>query len=322
MKKKMLSIIIPVYNAEKYIKNILLKLTNQKNEEIEIILIDDGSRDRSLDICKEFSVKDSDIIVFHQENQGASEARNQGIKLSNGEYIVFVDSDDDITDDFISTLCTLCKEKSTDIIQLDSYIVTSNNTDYKEVQLPEGKVEITSYCSFVLKQTVNALWDKIFKTEIIKSNQIYFDTNMVMGEDISFTLEVLKNAQSVYVNHVAIYKYGKNEDGLCSNVSDEYLRDLNILYEKMKKFIQAKNLNHDACETMHNSMLASVFRAVGLAINNGYSKLDIKKRISNSVNLQKLFKYDYKVFGFKLRKILLSKNCYLLISLLVKSKQK
>lgn len=321
MKKKMLSIIIPVYNAEKYIKNILQKLTNQKNEEVEIILIDDGSRDRSLDICKEFSVKDSDILVFHQENQGASEARNQGIKLSNGEYIVFVDSDDDITDDFVSTLCSLCKEKSTDIIQLDSYIITSNNTDYKEVQLPEGKVEITSYCSFVLEQTVNALWDKIYKAEIIKRNQIYFDVNMVMGEDISFTLDVLKHAESVYIKHSAIYKYGKNDEGLCSNVSEEYLKDLNVLYEKMEDFIMTKNLNKDACEIMHNSMLGSVFRAVGLAANNGCSKLEIGKKLKNSYNLQKLLKYDYHNFGFKVRKILLNKKWFSVAAYLVKSKQ-
>lgn len=322
MRAKTLSIIIPVYNAEKYIENILRKLEEQKNDQVEIILIDDGSRDKSLEICQKFSAENDSFRVFHQENKGASAARNHGIRMAEGEYVVFVDSDDDISSAFVSTLCTLCKENASDIIQLDSYIITSNTSEYKEVQLPEGKTEISTYCNFILEQTVNALWDKIYKAEIIKYNQIYFDVNMVMGEDISFTLDVLKHAQSVYVKHSAIYKYEKNEEGLCSNVSDEYLKDLNILYEQMENFIIAKNLNNDACEIMHNSMLGSVFRAVGLAINNGCSKLDIKKRISNSVNLQKLFKYDYKVFGFKLRKILLNKNCYLLISLLVKSKQK
>ena len=321
MKAKTLSIIIPVYNAEKYIENILRKLEEQKKDQVEIILIDDGSRDRSLEICQKYSKKNNNFRVYHQENQGASAARNQGIKMSEGEYIAFVDSDDDISNTFVSTLCTLCKENASDIIQLDSYIITSNTSEYKKVELPEGKIKISTYCNFILEQTVNALWDKIYKAEIIKHNQIYFDVNMVMGEDISFTLEVLEHAESVYIKHSAIYKYGKNDEGLCSNVNEEYLKDLNVLYEKMEDFIIAKNLNKDACEIMHNSMLGSVFRAVGLAANNGCSKLEIGKKLKNSYNLQKLLKYDYHNFGFKVRKILLNKKWFSVAAYLVKSKQ-
>lgn len=321
MRAKTLSIIIPVYNAEKYIENILRKLEEQKKDQVEIILIDDGSRDRSLKICQEFSKKNNNFRVFHQENQGASAARNQGIKMSEGEYIAFVDSDDDISSTFVSTLCALCKENASDIIQLDSYIITSNTSEYKSVQLPEGKIEISTYCNFVLEQTVNALWDKIYKAEIIKRNQIYFDINMVMGEDISFTLDVLEHAESVYIKHSAIYKYGKNDEGLCSNVSEEYLKDLNVLYEKMEDFIIAKNLNNDACEIMHNSMLGSVFRAVGLAIDNGYSKKKIGQELKSSYNLQKLLKHSYKNFLFDIRKFLLKKRCFSLIACLVKFKQ-
>ena len=137
MRAKTLSIIIPVYNAEKYIENILRKLEEQKNDQVEIVLIDDGSRDKSLEICQKFSAENDSFRVFHQENTGASAARNQGIRMAEGEYVVFVDSDDDILSTFVSTLCTLCKENTSDIIQLDSYIITSNTSEYKEVQLPE-----------------------------------------------------------------------------------------------------------------------------------------------------------------------------------------
>lgn len=149
MRAKTLSIIIPVYNAEKYIENILRKLEEQKNDQVEIILIDDGSRDKSLEICQKFSAENDSFKVFHQENKGASAARNQGIRMAEGEYVVFVDSDDDISSTFVSTLCTLCKENASDIIQLDSYIITSNTSEYKEVQLPEGKTEISTYCNFI-----------------------------------------------------------------------------------------------------------------------------------------------------------------------------
>lgn len=166
MKAKTLSIIIPVYNAEKYIENILRKLEEQKKEQVEIILIDDGSRDKSLEICQKFSAENDSFRVFHQENKGASVARNQGIRMAEGEYVVFVDSDDDISSTFVSTLCTLCKENASDIIQLDSYIITSNTSEYKEVQLPEGKTEISTYCNFILEQTVNALWVKYIKQRL------------------------------------------------------------------------------------------------------------------------------------------------------------
>lgn len=321
MKTKAISIIIPVYNAEKYIGNLLRKLEKQKKDQIEIILIDDGSKDKSLEICREFSIRNDSFRVFHQENQGASAARNQGIKMAEGEYIAFIDSDDDISNTFVSTLYALCKENVADIIQLDSYIITSNTKEYKRVQLPEGVIEISAYCNFILEQTVNTLWDKIYKTEIIKNNQIYFDVNMVMGEDISFTLDVLEHAKTVYIKHSAIYKYKKNEGGLCSNVSDEYLKDLNLLYEKMDKFIIAKNLNNDACEIMHNSMLGSVFRAVGLAVGNGCSKKKIGQRLKKSDSIQKLFKYSYKNYLYEIRKILLKKRCFSLVACLVRLKQ-
>lgn len=321
MKAKILSIIIPVYNAEKYIGNILRKLEMQKNKRIEVILIDDGSRDRSLEICQKFATGNECFKIFHQENHGASSARNQGIRMAEGEYIVFVDSDDNISSTFVETICTLCDETASDIIQLDSYVVTSKRNEYKEVRLPEGKVEISVYCNFILEQTVNPVWDKIYKTKIIRNNEIYFDVHMVMGEDICFTLDALKYAQSVYMKHSAVYEYKKNEEGLCSNVSDEYLQDLDLLYNKMEEFIMDKQLDNEAYETMHASMLGSVFRAVGLAINNKYSKFEIEPRLKNSCNLQKLLKSNYKNFAFKIRKVLLNKRCFGIISYLVKSKQ-
>lgn len=321
MKAKTLSIIIPVYNAEKYIENLLGKLEVQINDQIEIILIDDGSKDKSLKICRGFSNRNESFRVLHQENQGASAARNQGIKMAEGKYIVFVDSDDDISSAFISTLCTLCVENVADIMQLDSYIITSNGSEYRKVQLPDGNINISKYCDFILEQKANTLWDKIYKTEIVKNNQIYFDVNMVMGEDLAFTLDVLEHVESVYVKHNAVYKYKKNEGGLCSNVSDEYLNDLDMLYERIDDFIKIKNLNKDACEIARQSMLESVFRAVGLAVGNGYSKKIIGQRLKNSDRLQRLLKNRYNNSLLEIRRILLKNRYFSLIALLVKLKQ-
>lgn len=101
---ELVSIIVPVYNAEKYLENCLMSLINQKYQNLEILLIDDGSTDQSLKICQEFAEKDKRIKVFNKENAGAGEARNYGIKKATGEYICFVDSDDYVDENYISCL--------------------------------------------------------------------------------------------------------------------------------------------------------------------------------------------------------------------------
>lgn len=321
MKEIVLSIVIPVYNAGKYITNILEKLEEQQENYIEVILVDDGSTDNSLEICQRFASKNKIFKVFHQENKGASSARNQGIKIAEGEYIVFIDSDDDISNDFVKTIYKLCKKTMADIIQLDSYIVMPEKKEYKRVMLEEGEIEISKYCEFVLGQTVNALWDKVYKSKTIQDNNIYFDVDMVMGEDISFTLDVLKYSKFIYVDHSAVYEYKKNDEGLCSNVTEEYLCDLNVLYGKMEKFIVDTRLNDAAYEIMNKSMIASVFRAVGLAMNNGCFKHQVEQRLQESYDLQKLFKCNYKKFSFKVRKVLLNKGYFRVIAYLVNRKQ-
>lgn len=322
MEEKILSIIIPVYNAEKYIKNILHKLDKQITDKIEVLLIDDGSKDKSLEICQSYANSSNNFKVSHQQNSGASAARNRGIELAKGRYIVFIDSDDDITNDYIKTVCDLCDNTNADIIQLDSYIVKNGNEKYVAVGLEEGVHDVDHYCKFVLKQTTNPPWNKIYKNDIIKKNKVYFDVNMVMGEDISFILEFLKYINSAYVCNCAIYKYMQNSEGLCSNVTEEYLSDLDILYSKMESFIKYKKLEVDAYEIMNESMLRSVFRAVGLAVENGSSKKEIRGNIKESNNLKKLLLYHYDNKMDSIRKYMLLADFYRLISFLIGYKQK
>lgn len=112
----LISIIVPVYNVENYIKECINSIINQSYKNIEIILVDDGSTDNSGSLCEEFSLIDSRIVTFHKENGGLSDARNYGIRHSNGEYIMFVDSDDIIDKDIVNVLYTLIqKDKSIDI---------------------------------------------------------------------------------------------------------------------------------------------------------------------------------------------------------------
>ena len=123
MNKDLISIIVPVYNAEKYLAKCLESLISQTYKNIEIILIDDGSKDESEKICQTYCAKDARIIVKKQKNAGASSARNRGVDLAKGKYILFVDADDYVSDDYIEYLYRLIKSHHTDIGICSSFII-------------------------------------------------------------------------------------------------------------------------------------------------------------------------------------------------------
>ena len=141
-RKDGISIIVPVYNAEKYLENCLTTLLNQKIENYEILLIDDGSKDQSLKICEDFAKKDKKIRVFHTENQGVALARNFALKKAKYEYLCFADADDWVTPDFLETVYEKTKEHY-DIITFDAYEIPDGwkeaDASYRPHFLPTGK---------------------------------------------------------------------------------------------------------------------------------------------------------------------------------------
>ena len=108
------SVVIPVYNSEDYIEQLLRHFVTQNNNRFEVIVVDDGSKDNSLSICQKVSEQNDFIVVLSQRNQGASAARNYGLRNARGKYIVFVDSDDSITDDYVSALTQICETNNSD----------------------------------------------------------------------------------------------------------------------------------------------------------------------------------------------------------------
>lgn len=317
MKAKFLSIIIPVYNAEKYIGNILKKLDKQANNEIEIILVDDGSKDSSFEICTAFADKNDCFVAFHQENQGASAARNKGIDLSSGNYIVFVDSDDDVSDNFIEIICDLCRRASADIIQLDWYNETDGESVCQRMELPTGKISVDTYSEFVLSQISNPPWNKVYNADIVRKHGIYFDTDLVMGEDVVFTLKFMEYVKNVFAAHESVYHYRRNEYGLCENTTVAYFDDLDKIFHRMRDFICLKKLDNEANGIMMQSMLRSFFRAIGLCMRNGYSRREIKQKLNCIESVKEMKNASYKNSADVLRKKLMMHSCFFTISCLV-----
>lgn len=194
----LVSIIVPVYNVEKYIRRCLNSIINQTYKNLEIILIDDGSTDNSGDICDQYAKDDRRIIVQHNTNRGVSFTRNCGINLSHGEYLLFIDSDDYIDLDYIENLLIPMQEDNYDLIICNIKHVYTNKIINNDLQVE--MLTNNYYNDFYLLDILRATpVNKLFKSNIIKLFDLKFFENLSYSEDRIFNYN--------YGNHVKKYKY-------------------------------------------------------------------------------------------------------------------
>ena len=187
-----LSIIIPIYNSEKYINNCINSIINQKGIKFEVLLIDDGSTDNSSQICDNYAQLDTRIKVFHKENGGVSSARNLGIENSRGKWITFIDSDDWLNSEYIQSINNILNLN----IDLTIYNYISFLSKKRQEQgrfiLQEGiHNDVNSLLNMALQLEIASLstCTSIYKKEIIEKYHIRFDINMKTCEDFMFNLE-------------------------------------------------------------------------------------------------------------------------------------
>ena len=230
----MVSIIVPVYNAQDSLERCLMSIIRQRYPQWELVLVDDGSQDDSLEICKRYSNMDSRIQVIHTDNCGVSSARNTGMENAQGEYIVFVDSDDMIHPDFLSE-CLSNKEDLT----VTNYIKPSkiDSLHYKE-----------DHPELIFQQRgVRTVWGKVFVRKIIEDHHIRFDTNIRYGEDTIFVLQYCLHIKTIAYVFRHLYEYEKQPYYAFfkyKTTLDEYLNILSILQELTLK-LRAKSYNVD-----------------------------------------------------------------------------
>ena len=163
--KELITIVVPIYNVEEYLNKCIETILCQTYENIEILLIDDGSTDNCGNICDLYAKKDSRVKVIHKENGGLSDARNTGIEAANGKYICFIDSDDYISPIFIETLYNLCKENNTKISQCSFNIVYDNNGKSEEAEQ-----EVNIYTS---EEMVKNLYNEKYVETVIVCDKLY-----------------------------------------------------------------------------------------------------------------------------------------------------
>lgn len=209
----MISIIVPVYNAQKYIKRCVESIVNQSYQKWELILIDDGSKDDSSLICDELKQADSRIHVIHTVNQGASAARNRGLDEAAGDYITFVDADDWVEPNHLEVLVNQI-DSDVDLC-INSFIADlyygSRPYQYKEVKTQDNIESINAFFTILLQHS-QFLWNKLFKSNIINDNHIRFNTSISLGEDNIFILEYLNYIRGLSASSVCTYHYDQIDE--------------------------------------------------------------------------------------------------------------
>ncbi|MCI9098506.1 MAG: glycosyltransferase family 2 protein [Lachnospiraceae bacterium] len=248
MQKKniIVTVIIPVYNVERYLREAIDSVLRQSYSSIEIILIDDGSQDNSPQICDQYSEKYENIIVIHKENGGLSSARNEGIQYisENSEYILFFDSDDILYEDAIAGMVDCAEKSKADMIVPDRY-ETFNTKESKVVRHFPNEMYTENPKDFGAYVLINKgrAWrahSLLYKTALITKNKLKF-INGVISEDIFFNLDYLSIAGKIQIYNKPTVKYRIREGSISRSFCPDYERIIWMMDEYVSRFLKVNN---------------------------------------------------------------------------------
>lgn len=306
------SIILPVYNMEKYLNRCLNSILNQTFSDFEVIIINDGSIDNSLKICNKYAFNDKRIRVITIKNAGLSNARNLGIDKAKGEYIIFCDSDDWIEKDAIEILVNGIELKNCDMA-ISGYKMDFTYEEFKSISI-KGKNKLykskdefmKEYSFFRGNYLFGFVWNKIFRTSIIKKNKILFEKN-VFCEDLYFIFKFIPKCKRINSINAELYHYmHQSNSTLSKNKKDEF-KVMNDIYDRTKAFLieinsyeyNKKYLN----STYVESMIAYITNNV-MVNKNIYSNIKdiyLESRLINAFTDFKTENKFYKIMFFMLK---------------------
>ncbi|MDF2607276.1 MAG: N-acetylglucosaminyltransferase [Bacillales bacterium] len=328
----MISIIVPVYNAEQHLERCISSLSNQKYPYFEIILINDGSSDNSGIICDDFLNKNKNIKVFHTKNCGVSNARNVGIENARGDYIQFVDSDDFINEYYISRMVEQIQDKNIDLVigGINHVNFESNKINIlreikskKEGHYTKGNLKLI-IDELINVSYINYCYSKLISRKLLIDNNIRFDINISLGEDTLFVLDMIKASNNIYIsthadyfyvihsNETLTYKYRPDKFEILNNLSlrltdfcqqeglysDEVKEALEKRYMEMIRFCLDENFKQ-----IEGKSFLNVLKNIGVLLRNQdvsnfiYNDKDIfnlyPKSLINAIRSKSALKYFY-----------------------------
>lgn len=346
--KPLVTIVVPVYNVEKYLNECINSLVKQDYENIEIILVDDGSKDNSLKICREFQEKYKNIKVIEQENLGVSVARNKGIENANGEWICFVDSDDYMEPDMISKMVKKTEEEEFDVLItppiMDYEVVTKKGKIFeKELDFTsENKNELL--LNIICRQyggkystDINAggPWGKLYNTKFIKDNNLRFIVGLKRMQDVVFNLHTMNTANKVIYREEFLYHYRINASSVCLKYNPTIFETFSNVVSHMLSFATENNKEKEFYQAIYLKTILLYIEGSRISIthkdnkNNLFDKIKDLKKIYNQEIFTNAFKYiDKKELNIKLKiftmfvKLRIFSIVYLLVKIFDKTKIK
>jgi glycosyltransferase involved in cell wall biosynthesis len=230
MEAVQVSVIVPVYNSAQYLSECLESVLSQSFKNFEVICINDGSTDNSLEILKQFQNKDSRIKIIDQENQGVSTARNAGLKIAQGKYVGFVDSDDTIEKDFFGKLYDTAERNNADAVY--SKISSIKVFPFKHEVLKGGDITKELIPLFLREDGLNSVCNKIFLNRTIQNHQISFPVGIKHGEDAQFNIHFLVHANSISFLEYCGYHYREVDGSATRNIiKHDYLQRIIEVYQ-------------------------------------------------------------------------------------------
>ena len=240
----MISIIVPVYNVEKYLYRCIDSILAQTYTDFELLLIDDGSKDKSGLICDEYAKKDSRIKVFHKENGGVSTARNIGLQYAQGEWLAFIDADDYVHFNFLASFESMISE---DLGLIHWGFCYNTNGDIKTIPISDKDKIMTMDEVCRNKIFHGYVWSYLFRRDIIKENKILFDTHLKYAEDWLFILTYYSFVDKMGVLRSCYYTQ-VNRPGSATNIKlgHKYIQDNFTMYNKLLEIYsnQSSNRRH------------------------------------------------------------------------------
>lgn len=304
-----LSIIVPIYNSEPYLKKCFDSILAQIYTDFELVLVDDGSTDGSLSICREYEKKDPRIVVCHKENEGLVAARKTGVAMAVGEYVGFVDSDDFIDVNMYSDLMNEAKAKESDIV-IGGIILDYPDHSVKDFnRLPAGYYDKNAVKEKIIPEILmkNEIYKfgiipgvvvKVFKKDIIQQSLKNVSNELTLGEDVAITSFSVMNAKSISIIESAAYHYIQTETSMIRGYNPKRFDALCALYECIEKITEPEYKKqigaYFACLLF--GVLADCIR------NDKFSKKDAKKKmreyLKNDLSVRAMKVADVSNWGF------------------------
>ena len=313
-----ISVVVPIYNSEKYLCNCIDSILCQSFDDFELILVDDGSTDSSASICDNYEKLDNRVNVIHKTNGGVSKARNTGIDVASGKFICFIDSDDSVNSDYLEKLY-LAYENDIDL-SIVGYNWIKNNcvTNFTVFNNePETIIDKNNIMFLYEKVMISAPWCKLYKLDIIKENKLIFPEDLSLGEDLIFNFSYLDFVNRIKIINTPLYNYNTdNENSLLQKYRADLLETNIRINSVVYMYICKWKLDHtqmqifiDSVFWSYENVLLNTFSVKNKAFY--FDKLrynrqilkseDFKKALKNySGNINAVVKLGYKLHSYSL----------------------